>query len=220
MFFVDPQLMAMIESVARASIFCDCAPHKILTSACEPGGRGRLIRCEHRERLRNRGKESDGGGERTGSCGAPGQTLEYSAPTPDTRLRVNRIGSTVENLAKGQTGLSMTFDLPTQTELDSDHPLARGEVGEGRRGDLSANGGMPAIAKVAMNMVQCVMGMRLCRSPILRMSCSPLMAWITEPDPRNSSALKKACVKTWKTPAENAPTPRARNMYPNCETVE
>src|ERR1700674_4344611 len=83
-----------------------------------------------------------------------------------------------------------------------------------------ANGGMPAIANVAGNMVQCVMGMRLCRSPMLRMSCSPLMAWITEPDPRKSSALKNAWVKTWKTPAANAPTPRARNMYPSCETVE
>ena len=55
-----------------------------------------------------------------------------------------------------------------------------------------ANGGMPAIAKVAMNMVQCVIGMRRCRSPMLRMSCSPLIAWITEPEPRNSSALKNA----------------------------
>jgi ethylmalonyl-CoA mutase len=35
-----------------------------------------------------------------------------------------------QNLAKGQTGLSIAFDLPTQTGLDSDHPLARGEVGQ------------------------------------------------------------------------------------------
>ncbi|HXW15421.1 MAG TPA: methylmalonyl-CoA mutase family protein, partial [Terriglobia bacterium] len=32
-------------------------------------------------------------------------------------------------LAQGQTGLSVAFDLPTQIGLDSDHPLARGEVG-------------------------------------------------------------------------------------------
>src|SRR5579859_5642840 len=32
-------------------------------------------------------------------------------------------------LAHGQTGLSVAFDLPTQIGLDSDHPLARGEVG-------------------------------------------------------------------------------------------
>ncbi|PPB80576.1 (R)-ethylmalonyl-CoA mutase [Albidovulum inexpectatum] len=34
------------------------------------------------------------------------------------------------NLAKGQTGLSVAFDLPTQTGYDSDHELARGEVGK------------------------------------------------------------------------------------------
>ena len=35
-----------------------------------------------------------------------------------------------KNLAKGQTGLSVAFDLPTQTGYDSDHPLAAGEVGK------------------------------------------------------------------------------------------
>src|SRR6516165_2922814 len=34
------------------------------------------------------------------------------------------------NLSKGQTGLSVAFDLPTQTGYDSDHSLARGEVGK------------------------------------------------------------------------------------------
>lgn len=34
------------------------------------------------------------------------------------------------NLAKGQTGLSIAFDLPTQTGYDPDHPLAHGEVGK------------------------------------------------------------------------------------------
>ena len=34
------------------------------------------------------------------------------------------------NLARGQTGLSVAFDLPTQTGYDSDHPLARGESGK------------------------------------------------------------------------------------------
>jgi (2R)-ethylmalonyl-CoA mutase len=34
------------------------------------------------------------------------------------------------NLAKGQTGLSIAFDLPTQIGYDSDHPLAKGEVGK------------------------------------------------------------------------------------------
>jgi (2R)-ethylmalonyl-CoA mutase len=35
-----------------------------------------------------------------------------------------------KNLAKGQTGLSVAFDLPTQTGYDSDHPQAKGEVGK------------------------------------------------------------------------------------------
>ncbi|MBV8410051.1 MAG: protein meaA [Alphaproteobacteria bacterium] len=35
-----------------------------------------------------------------------------------------------KNLARGQTGLSVAFDLPTQTGYDADHPLAKGEVGK------------------------------------------------------------------------------------------
>src|ERR1700674_1826614 len=35
-----------------------------------------------------------------------------------------------KNLGKGQTGLSVAFDLPAQTGYDSDHPLAKGEVGK------------------------------------------------------------------------------------------
>ena len=35
-----------------------------------------------------------------------------------------------KNLSKGQTGLSIAFDLPTQTGYDSDHILAKGEVGK------------------------------------------------------------------------------------------
>ncbi|MCK8483002.1 protein meaA [Aliiroseovarius sp. S2029] len=45
------------------------------------------------------------------------------------------------NLSKGQTGLSVAFDLPTQTGYDSDHKLSRGEVGKvgvplGHLGDM------------------------------------------------------------------------------------
>src|SRR5580693_7556973 len=45
------------------------------------------------------------------------------------------------NLARGQTGLSVAFDLPTQTGYDSDHVLAKGEVGKvgvpiGHLGDM------------------------------------------------------------------------------------
>jgi (2R)-ethylmalonyl-CoA mutase len=48
-----------------------------------------------------------------------------------------------QNLAKGQTGLSVAFDLPTQTGYDADHILARGEVGKvgvpiGHLGDMRA----------------------------------------------------------------------------------
>jgi (2R)-ethylmalonyl-CoA mutase len=47
------------------------------------------------------------------------------------------------NLAKGQTGLSIAFDLPTQTGYDPDHELARGEVGKvgvpvAHEGDMKA----------------------------------------------------------------------------------
>ena len=35
-----------------------------------------------------------------------------------------------KNLKKGQTGLSVAFDLPTQTGYDSDHILSKGEVGK------------------------------------------------------------------------------------------
>src|ERR1700733_15177926 len=45
------------------------------------------------------------------------------------------------NLQRGQTGLSVAFDLPTQTGYDSDHVLAQGEVGKvgvpiGHLGDM------------------------------------------------------------------------------------
>jgi (2R)-ethylmalonyl-CoA mutase len=47
------------------------------------------------------------------------------------------------NLAKGQTGLSVAFDLPTQCGYDSDHPMSKGEVGRvgvpvGHLGDMAA----------------------------------------------------------------------------------
>src|SRR3954452_22984089 len=47
------------------------------------------------------------------------------------------------NLARGQTALSVAFDLPTQTGYDADDPLAKGEVGKvgvpiGHLGDMQA----------------------------------------------------------------------------------
>ena len=95
-----------------------------------------------------------------------------------------------------------------------------------------ASGGTPAIASVAIHMKTNVRGMNFRSPPWFRMSfgspwcASPCpspwpsspcahawcTAWITAPAPRKRSALKKACVIRWKTPAVNAPTPTARNM--------
>ena len=47
----------------------------------------------------------------------------HSAAAPATR-------STAPTSPAGRPGLSVAFDLPTQTGYDSDHPLARGEVGK------------------------------------------------------------------------------------------
>ena len=51
--------------------------------------------------------------------------------------------------------------------------------------------------------------MYLASPPILRMSCSWCMAIITDPAPRNSTALKNACVNKWNIAAEYAEAPSA-----------
>ncbi len=61
------------------------------------------------------------------------------------------------NLAKGQTGLSVAFDLPTQTGYDSDHILARGEVGKvgvpiGHIGDMETLFDQIPLAKMNTSM--------------------------------------------------------------------
>src|ERR687897_2103 len=58
--------------------------------------------------------------------GGPWMMRTYSGHS--TATASNRLYRT--NLAKGQTGLSIAFDLPTQTGYDPDDPLARGEVGK------------------------------------------------------------------------------------------
>ena len=68
------------------------------------------------------------------------QTPDHRLPAPDRpwMMRTYAGHSTARksnelyraNLAKGQTGLSIAFDLPTQTGYDADHELARGEVGK------------------------------------------------------------------------------------------
>jgi (2R)-ethylmalonyl-CoA mutase len=63
--------------------------------------------------------------------GAPGRDRPWIIRTyagHSTAARSNELYR--QNLAKGQTGLSIAFDLPTQTGYDSDHPLSRGEVGK------------------------------------------------------------------------------------------
>ena len=80
--------------------------------------------------------------------------------------------------------------------------------------------GTPAMAIEPMNIVRKVTGMCSRSPPILVISCSSFMAWITDPLPRNSSALKNAWVMRWNAAAPKAPTPVARNMYPSWETVE
>ena len=87
--------------------------------------------------------------------------------------------------------------------------------------------GNPMIASVDAANVQNVSGMYLARPPMFRMSCErssswmrACIAWMTLPAPRKRQALKKACVKTWKKPAVNAPTPTPSTMKPSWLTVE
>ena len=72
---------------------------------------------------------------------APGRAhcaIERDRPRPPWMMRTYSGHSTAAasnelyrtNLAKGQTGLSIAFDLPTQTGYDPDAPMARGEVGK------------------------------------------------------------------------------------------
>jgi ethylmalonyl-CoA mutase len=93
-----------------------------------------------------------------GPCDGPNPTIDrmsadHRLPEPDRpwMMRTYAGHSTAEksnelyrgNLAKGQTGLSIAFDLPTQTGYDPDDELARGEVGKvgvpvAHKGDMRA----------------------------------------------------------------------------------
>ena len=59
---------------------------------------------------------------------------------------------------------------------------------------------IPVSASVPIPNVMNVIGIDIRSPPILRMS-KVLVEWLTEPEPRNSSALKNACVIRWKTAA-------------------
>ena len=72
--------------------------------------------------------------------------------------------------------------------------------------------GTPQIASQPVSIVAKVTGMYFFSPPIRRMSCSWCMPCMTEPEPRNRRALKKACVITWNIAATKAPTPHAKNM--------
>ncbi len=83
-----------------------------------------------------------------------------------------------------------------------------------------ASGGIPAIARVPMSIVQWVTGILRCRPPMLFMSCSSWTAWMTLPEPRKRRPLKKPWAIRWKIAATKAPTPSAANMRPSWERVE
>src|SRR5438477_11070196 len=68
------------------------------------------------------------GGQKQGSSKRDAPWLIRTYAGHSTAAESNRLYRA--NLAKGQTGLSVAFDLPTQTGYDPDHPLAKGEVGK------------------------------------------------------------------------------------------
>ncbi len=68
--------------------------------------------------------------------------------------------------------------------------------------------------------VHLVLGMNLPMPPMWVFMLKLCTECATEPDPRNSPALKKAWVNRWKIAAIQAPTPRAMTMYPSWDTVE
>ena len=63
------------------------------------------------------------------------------------------------------------------------------------------NGGTPAMASQPTMNVAAVMGRSLRSAPMYRMSWLSCIPWMTEPAPRNRSALKKAWVIMWNTAA-------------------
>ena len=63
------------------------------------------------------------------------------------------------------------------------------------------NGGTPESARPPTMKQPNVNGIALRKPPILSRFCSPAIAPITEPAAMNSSALKKACVMRWNSPA-------------------
>ncbi len=84
-----------------------------------------------------------------------------------------------------------------------------------------ASGAMPASAADPIRNVQNVTGIGF-RNPPMSLMLLEWTAWITEPAPRKSSALKNACVNRWKNDALRpaGPSDMAATMYANCDNVE
>ena len=72
-----------------------------------------------------------------------------------------------------------------------------------------ASGKTPASAAEPIRNVQNVTGISFL-SPPMSLMLFEWTAWITDPAPRNSNALKKACVNRWKKPAVTPSGPRDR----------
>ena len=111
-----PLLRRMVER--RAARPQDRRRASTTTAADRPGTADRLCR--------GRLSGTPGVGENVSVADRPWLMRTYSGHS--SARASNELYRT--NLAKGQTGLSVAFDLPTQTGYDPDHPLARGEVGK------------------------------------------------------------------------------------------
>src|SRR6266852_1462955 len=99
-----------------------------------PHWREHLGRRDHHRDRRRRGAAADPAagetlGGRTGRRGMRDKPWIFRTYAGHSTARESN-ALYRKNLDKGQTGLSVAFDLPTQTGYDSDHPLAKGEVGK------------------------------------------------------------------------------------------
>jgi anti-anti-sigma factor len=89
-------------------------------------GFGLIVECQRRARRAGRQVHVVAADARTQRRDRPWVMRTYAGHS--TAAASNALYRT--NLAKGQTGLSVAFDLPTQTGYDPDSPLSRGEVGK------------------------------------------------------------------------------------------
>lgn len=83
-----------------------------------------------------------------------------------------------------------------------------------------ARKGVPVSARLPIVKQEEVKGVKSCRPPILRISCSSLRLWITEPEHKNSMALKNAWVQMWKKAKWGWLSPMVTIMRPSWLEVE